>query len=66
MSLLRSGGTIPVVSDIKRILGFDTLLVGYGRQDDRIHSHNETFDVEMFHRGTDTAAALYEALGRLR
>lgn len=61
----RSGGTIPVVADIKRILGCDTLLVGFGLPDDRVHSPNEKFDVEMFHKGTDTAAALYEALGKL-
>lgn len=61
----RGGGTIPVAGAIKKILGCDTLFVGFGLPDDRIHSPNEKFDVEMLHKGTATAAALYEKLARL-
>jgi acetylornithine deacetylase/succinyl-diaminopimelate desuccinylase-like protein len=61
----RGGGTIPVSAGIKRILGCDTLFVGFGLPDDRIHSPNEKFDLEMFRKGTQTAAALYDRLGQL-
>jgi acetylornithine deacetylase/succinyl-diaminopimelate desuccinylase-like protein len=61
----RGGGTIPVSAAIKTILGCDTLFVGFGLPDDRIHSPNEKFDVEMLHKGTATAAALYETLSKL-
>jgi acetylornithine deacetylase/succinyl-diaminopimelate desuccinylase-like protein len=64
--LTREGGTIPVVAMIKSVLGIDTILVGFGLPDDRIHSPNEKFDLEALHQGTRTAAALYERMGGLR
>jgi acetylornithine deacetylase/succinyl-diaminopimelate desuccinylase-like protein len=62
---MREGGTIPVVSHIKSILGIDTLLVGFGLPDDRVHSPNEKFDLEALRNGTRSAAALYGELARL-
>jgi acetylornithine deacetylase/succinyl-diaminopimelate desuccinylase-like protein len=64
--LTRSGGSIPVVAQIKSILGMDTLLVGFGLPDDRVHSPNEKFDLEAFWRGMRTAAALYGELATLK
>ena len=61
----RGGGSIPVVALIKSALGIDTLLVGFGLPDDRVHSPDEKFDLEAFHGGTRTAAALYERLAGL-
>jgi acetylornithine deacetylase/succinyl-diaminopimelate desuccinylase-like protein len=62
----RCGGTIPVVGTIKNVLGIDTLLVGFGLPDDRVHSPNEKFDLDALYKGTRTAAALYEKLAQLR
>ena len=64
-TFMRGGGSIPVVSTIKSELGIDTLLVGFGLPDDRVHSPNEKFDLDALHSGAKTAAALYERLGRL-
>jgi acetylornithine deacetylase/succinyl-diaminopimelate desuccinylase-like protein len=64
-TLIRSGGSIPVVDVIKSILGIDTLLVGFGLPDDRPHGPNEKFDLDALHHGARTAAALYERLARL-
>jgi acetylornithine deacetylase/succinyl-diaminopimelate desuccinylase-like protein len=61
----RCGGTIPVVGTMKSILGIDTLLVGFGLPDDRVHAPNEKFDLAALHHGTRTAAALYERLATL-
>jgi len=61
-TLIRSGGSIPVVGLIKSTLGIDTLLVGFGLPDDRVHSPNEKFDLDALHAGTRTAAALYGKL----
>ena len=49
----------------KRELRLDSLLVGFGLPDDRVHSPNEKFDLDALHAGTRTAAALYERLARL-
>jgi acetylornithine deacetylase/succinyl-diaminopimelate desuccinylase-like protein len=64
-TLIRGGGSIPVVQLIKSLLGIDTLLIGFGLPDDRVHSPNEKFALDALHRGTRTAAALYERLARL-
>jgi acetylornithine deacetylase/succinyl-diaminopimelate desuccinylase-like protein len=64
-TLVREGGSIPVVALFKQTLGIDTLLVGFGLPDDRVHSPNEKFDLDALHQGTRTAAVLYEKLARL-
>ncbi|MFT3787009.1 MAG: dipeptidase [Tepidisphaeraceae bacterium] len=61
---VRSGGTIPVGGWMQQILGCDCLFIGFGLDDDRLHSPNEKFDLGCFYNGQRTAAALYEALGR--
>ncbi len=53
-TFMREGGSIPVVSLFKTELGLDTLLVGFGLDDDRIHSPNEKFDLDALHKGTRT------------
>lgn len=64
-TIMREGGSIPVVGLIKQALGIDTLLVGFGLPDDRVHSPNEKFDLDALHKGTRTAAALYAKLATL-
>jgi succinyl-diaminopimelate desuccinylase len=61
-TLIRCGGTLHVVPQIKSLLGIDTLLVGFGLPDDRVHSPNEKFDLDALHCGTRTSAALYQNL----
>lgn len=61
---VRTGGSIPVVSDFQRTLGADVVLVDMGLGDDRIHSPNEKFDVDLFHRGVRLSAELVRALAR--
>ena len=64
-----SGGTIPVVGEFKSVLGIDTLLMGFGLDDDRMHSPNEKFELACFDNGMKAHAALLsrmQALGAKR
>lgn len=62
---IREGGSIPVVATFKRLLGLDTLLLGWGQNTDNLHSPDEHFSLEDFHRGTLASAALWAELARL-
>jgi len=64
-TLMREGGSIPVVATLKQVLNVDTLLVGFGLPDDRVHSPNEKFDLDALHKGARTCAALYDRLAQL-
>jgi acetylornithine deacetylase/succinyl-diaminopimelate desuccinylase-like protein len=64
-ALVGMGGSIPAVEAIKRLLGMDSLLVGFGLDDDRVHSPNEKFEVRCFERGMRTHAALLAELAAL-
>ncbi|APZ91622.1 dipeptidase [Fuerstiella marisgermanici] len=63
---IREGGSIPVVSSFQQILGIDTLLLGWGRNTDNLHSPDEHFHVEDFHNGTLASAYLWEKLGAVK
>lgn len=56
--LMGSGGSIPVVTSLRDVLGIDTLLMGFGLDDDQVHSPNEKFEQACFHRGIRSHARL--------
>lgn len=60
--MIREGGSIPVVATFKQHLGVDTLLLGWGQNTDNLHSPNEHFSVDAFHRGTRASAWLWHEL----
>lgn len=60
--MIREGGSIPVVSTFRDLLGVDTLLLGWGRNSDNLHSPNEHFHLDDFHRGIRASAYLWREL----
>ncbi|HYR24114.1 MAG TPA: dipeptidase [Chthoniobacterales bacterium] len=61
-ALIREGGSIPIVSDFRKILGVETLLIGLALQDCRAHSPNENFPLENFEAGIRMNQAVLQEL----
>ena len=60
--MIREGGSIPVVTTFRDVLGVDTLLLGWGLNSDNLHSPNERFTLADFHRGIRANAHLWSEL----
>ncbi len=61
-ALIREGGSIPIVSDFRKILGVETLLIGLALQDCRAHSPNENFPLENLEAGARMNQAVLREL----
>jgi acetylornithine deacetylase/succinyl-diaminopimelate desuccinylase-like protein len=64
--LIKSGGSIPVVGVLKSRLGLDTLLIGFGLEDDRVHSPNEKFELSCMRLGQKVHALLIDEFASMR
>lgn len=63
---IREGGSIPIVTAFREKLGVDTLLLGWGLDDDNTHSPNEKLCLADYHHGIKSSAHLWEELAKIK
>lgn len=61
-AMIKSGGSIPVAGMLKAELGMETIFMGFGLDDDRVHSPNEKFELDCFRAGARSHALMIEEL----
>jgi len=64
-AMVGCGGSIPVVGYLQKELGLDSILVGFGLSDDRIHSPNEKFELKCLKNGILSHAAILGRMGKI-
>jgi acetylornithine deacetylase/succinyl-diaminopimelate desuccinylase-like protein len=60
---IRSGGSIPIVTDFQDVLKIPSVMMGFGLPDDNLHAPNEKFHIPNFHHGIETICLFFEKLG---
>ena len=63
--LMREGGSIPIVTQFKKVLLADSLLLGLALPDDNAHSPNEKFSLDCFEGGMRMSALLWQELAKV-
>jgi acetylornithine deacetylase/succinyl-diaminopimelate desuccinylase-like protein len=61
---IRSGGSIPIVTDFQDVLEIPSVMMGFGLPDDNLHAPNEKFHIPNFYRGIESICLFFEKLGQ--
>ncbi|MFN2176044.1 MAG: dipeptidase [Anaerolineales bacterium] len=62
----REGGTVPIVAQMQRTLGVDSVITGFGLPDDNLHAPNEKIHLPTFFNGIETFIRYYYLLGSIK
>jgi acetylornithine deacetylase/succinyl-diaminopimelate desuccinylase-like protein len=60
---IRSGGSIPIVTDFEKVLKIPSVMMGLGLPDDNLHAPNEKFHIPNFYRGIEAIILFFGRLG---
>ena len=61
---LREGGSVPIIADIKRVTGLDSVMLGLFLPEDNLHAPNEGFNLDVMKKGIETTRRILLALAR--
>jgi len=62
----RSGGSIPIIAGFDKILGIKSILLGFGLEEDAIHSPNESFKLAHLFKGIETIPYFYKFFAEMK
>ncbi len=61
---LREGGSVPIIGEIKRVTGLDSIMMGLFLPEDNLHAPNEGFNLDVMKRGTATTKRILAAVAK--
>jgi acetylornithine deacetylase/succinyl-diaminopimelate desuccinylase-like protein len=61
---LREGGSVPIIADIKRSTGLDSVMLGLFLPEDNLHAPNESFNLDVMKKGIETSRRILIALAK--
>jgi acetylornithine deacetylase/succinyl-diaminopimelate desuccinylase-like protein len=61
---LREGGSVPIIADIKRVTGLDSVMFGLFLPEDNLHAPNEGFNLDVMKKGIETTRRFLLALAK--
>jgi acetylornithine deacetylase/succinyl-diaminopimelate desuccinylase-like protein len=59
---LREGGSVPIIADIKRVAGLDSVMLGLFLPEDNLHAPNESFNLDVMRKGVETAKRILKGI----
>jgi acetylornithine deacetylase/succinyl-diaminopimelate desuccinylase-like protein len=59
---LREGGSVPIIAEIKRVAGLDSVMLGLFLPEDNLHAPNESFDLDVMRKGIETAKRILKGI----
>ena len=61
---LREGGSVPIIGEIKRVLGLDSVMMGLFLPEDNLHAPNESFNLDVMKKGIETSRRILSAIAK--
>ncbi|HEY1763327.1 MAG TPA: M20/M25/M40 family metallo-hydrolase [Opitutaceae bacterium] len=59
---LREGGSVPIIPQIKKVTGLDSVMLGLFLPEDNLHAPNESFNLDVMRKGVETAKRILSGI----